>query len=195
MPVKITVDGYKVEELEGSARQRVMDWLFEGAANYEWWECTVDHWKETLAAYGFSDVNIYFSGFSSQGDGACFDASVDVDALCLHLAKERPAFSNLVRFDILNYGASIDIIERRYSHEGTRHLDVANNWELDPDRHKALHPLFIEFCEAAEEFRRDICHEIYRDLEKEYEYLTSEEQLLETADANEYLFDANGRII
>ncbi|KKM74875.1 hypothetical protein LCGC14_1395930 [marine sediment metagenome] len=194
MPVKVTVDGYKVEELEGRARETAFQWLREGATDHEWYDCTTDHWAERLAAYGFSDVKIYFSGFCSQGDGACFDASVDVDALCLHMAKERPAFSNLVRFDILP-GASIDTVNHHYSHEHTRNLDVANNWELDPERHKALHPLFIEFCEAAEEFRQGLCQEIYADLEKEYEYLTSEEQLLETADANEYLFDANGRII
>lgn len=49
------------------------EWLREGAADYEWWDCTYDMWKQALEQIGFRDANLQFSGFSSQGDGASFD--------------------------------------------------------------------------------------------------------------------------
>ena len=36
---------------------------------------------------------------------------------------------------------------------------------------------------------------IYKQLEKEWDYLSSEEQLIETAKANDYAFDSEGRIV
>lgn len=39
-----------------------------------------------------------------------------------------------------------------------------------------------------------ICHAIYRDLSDEYEYLRSEESVMENAIANEYHFDENGNL-
>ena len=41
----------------------------------------------------------------------------------------------------------------------------------------------------------DFAHWTYNNLRSEYERLSSEEQLVETAEANGYLFDKSGRII
>jgi hypothetical protein len=40
----------------------------------------------------------------------------------------------------------------------------------------------------------DTCRAIYRRLEKEYEYLTSDESIIETIHANEYEFTEDGKI-
>jgi len=40
----------------------------------------------------------------------------------------------------------------------------------------------------------DLCRDLYRSLEKEYDYLTSEGAILESLEANEYEFDINGNI-
>lgn len=37
-------------------------------------ECEVENFKEKLKKLGFKNIKIYYSGFSSQGDGACFEA-------------------------------------------------------------------------------------------------------------------------
>lgn len=42
----------------------------------EWYDFIYDDWKETLENAGFINPEIHFSGFWSQGDGACFDAAV-----------------------------------------------------------------------------------------------------------------------
>jgi hypothetical protein len=45
-----------------------------------------------------------------------------------------------------------------------------------------------------EETRHNFCREIYRALETEYDYLTSEEAIIETIEANEYEFTEDGEL-
>jgi metal-dependent HD superfamily phosphatase/phosphodiesterase len=52
--------------------------------------------------------------------------------------------------------------------------------------------LLNEFEEDAETLRRDLCRAIYADLEETYEALTSEEAVMELAEANDYTFRING---
>ena len=47
---------------------------------------------------------------------------------------------------------------------------------------------------VVEHLRMKLCHAIYRDLRDEYEYLRSEESVMENAIANEYHFDENGNL-
>ena len=48
--------------------------------------------------------------------------------------------------------------------------------------------------DALIELLKDFMRWIYRLLEKEYEYLTSREAIIETIEANDYEFDENGNI-
>jgi hypothetical protein len=52
--------------------------------------------------------------------------------------------------------------------------------------------LLRQFAEDAEALRLALCKAIYRDLEDEYEYLTSDEALLELASGNDYVFTISG---
>lgn len=49
--------------------------------------------------------------------------------------------------------------------------------------------------EAIEERVRDLDHQIFTDLEEEYEYQTSEKNVQELSEANEWLYDENGSLI
>ena len=41
----------------------------------------------------------------------------------------------------------------------------------------------------------DLCSWLYKTLEAEYDYMTSEAAIIETIEANEYEFDENGKRI
>jgi hypothetical protein len=43
----------------------------------EWWDSEYDCFKQDMAEVGIEVDNIYFSGFWSQGDGACFEGKID----------------------------------------------------------------------------------------------------------------------
>lgn len=79
---QIDTSEYKlVRDLPPDVQEKVIDehrdWNVE--AGYDWWENVYEDWTRRLEELGFNDVEISFSGFSSQGDGASFTAkSIDV---------------------------------------------------------------------------------------------------------------------
>lgn len=68
--------------------------------------------------------------------------------------------------------------------------------ELDEGgrEHRRLGRLVNELEEIVEELRVSLSRAIYRDLEDEYEYRTSDEVLIEDCEANEWYFDLSGRL-
>ena len=95
MPRTITKTVYSFKELlalnqEGKVTQKSIErakaWLQEAATDFNWYSDVLDIWKDALAQIGFEDAEISFSGFWSQGDGASFTATVDLDKLIAFLA-------------------------------------------------------------------------------------------------------------
>jgi hypothetical protein len=110
MPKTITKTVYSFQELldlakEGKVQQKALErarsWLQEAATDFDWYSCVVDFWKEVLNQIGFEDAKISFSGFSSQGDGASFTATVDLDKLVGFLA------------DTIEGKDTVEVIERK----------------------------------------------------------------------------------
>ena len=179
----------------------------------DWWDCTYDDWKSKLEALGYDDPDIEFSGFWSQGDGASFTASSvpkpHTDAAVMEAWNQLVWAAALIGETIseepegLAYG-SVRRIDHRYSHENTVSVDWY--WDAPPyanyETIEGLEP-FVDslnraveaYFEDLERVVRDLCCEIYRNLEKEYEYLTSDETVEDTLEANEYEFDEEGEIV
>ena len=69
----ITKNFYLFNELSEEQKQEVLD-RHRGydVDHFEWFEYTIDDYKEILEIIGFYDIDINFSGFWSQGDGASF---------------------------------------------------------------------------------------------------------------------------
>ena len=71
--------GIQYDQLSPEAKERARDWYIESSSNDDYWsEGVVLEWKWLLQQKGFEGVDIAWSGFSSQGDGASFTAkSID----------------------------------------------------------------------------------------------------------------------
>ena len=64
--------GYEVNELSSEAVERAHDdWLNAGASDFDS-QYVIEDMTECAKELGITVDNIYYSGFSSQGDGACF---------------------------------------------------------------------------------------------------------------------------
>ena len=191
---------HRFDGLSEKAQEKALEKLYDINIEYDDWY-DLDYYAENLAAIGFEKAEIFFSGFSSRGDGACFDADVNVEkALNAFLMCNHPARN----FDVAAYEKWLILAERgtigahirkvgphnRYSHANTRDL------ELDCDfSQKTWDKLGLGACQdLLESIRYDACQEIYSSLEKEYEYLTGREAILETIEANEYEFTEDGGI-
>jgi hypothetical protein len=117
--------------------------------------------------------------------------------------RGNPKFAKLLKL-VDYFDATVQRTGHHYSHENTCRFtaDLRDRGEWWPPKRtqadmaigKAprVRAIFDDFCKAAEELRYDLCRAIYADLEDEHEYLTSDEALAETAEANEYHFTADG---
>lgn len=191
-----TVRIYQFSELSDSAKETARQWYRENGFDYQWWDCTVEDIKTALEIIGFYDLEIFFSGFYSQGDGACFIGrySYEKGALkrvkseypqwqSLHTLVEQLQLLNRQYFYTLSFG--LEKICHRYQHENTVSVSYV---ERDDGKEITDDNIFDEI----EEITRDFMCEIYRMLESEYEYLISDDQVDEAITANGYEFTENG---
>lgn len=191
--MKATIEVYKFTELQGKAREKAADWLREGCFLGKWWEFVYDDWEEKLGALGWTGVEIEFTGFYSQGDGASFTGTLD---LVEYIKKTKIARSNLALLKAIYAGSiesSVALKRTRaynYVHERSVYLDdaAALGWGITP---KAS----AQFDALMETLKAEVieqCRAIYHDLEAESEAISSDEAITDMAEANEYLFDAYG---
>lgn len=182
---------YKFDELSEEGKKKALEKLWDiNVDDSYWYETNIDNRKEDLAKIGFEDAKIFFSGFSSQGDGASFECTVDLkkwfDARPMN-KQSFPALASDVA-DSGNYHCSIKK-SGRYEHEMTMSIDSRYYGENE-NAEKELGALEEVILEDA----RDEARDIYRELEKEYDYCTSEEAITETIKANDYDFTEDGKI-
>jgi hypothetical protein len=95
MPKTITKTVYTFKELldlnkasggTQKAVERARSWLQDAATDFDWYSSVLNFWENALDPIGFEDAKISFSGFWSQGDGASFTATVDLDKLVAFLS-------------------------------------------------------------------------------------------------------------
>jgi hypothetical protein len=243
---EITVKVYKFDELNEDTKAKVLEKHRNiNVDTDDWCECTTDDWKGKLAEKGFQDAEIRFSGFWSQGDGACFDAVVDASRLAaaVYDGKDEGFYREVLQLFTDNGPQIIVRIEKNsyghhYSHARTRYILVDKEFfeECEYDRilsadltqvptmisgydlwvdedvrrilnglvalrlkYKApaigLDELLSRFEKDADSLRENLSNEIYRDLEKDYESLTSDESVSETLKINDYEFDEDGEMV
>ncbi len=160
----------------------------------------IDDYETKLEKYGFMNAEICYSGFWSQGDGASFDADLDVFKFCKEChfeTKFKKLLNYLKKTDAyINIKTAKTSYANMYSHEKTRHMDFDELEQIDIDDKKfdELSELAEKLTEYAEDVRLEFCREIYNKLEKEYEHSMSEESIIQSIEDNEYQFLANGKI-
>ncbi len=190
---------YKFNELSEQAKQTAIEKLSNINTDYDWYESTIEDLTEDLNKLGFEGVEIGFSGFWSQGDGASFTAdSIDIKKYINLINPNK--YRRLIR---LMDAQMIDIsgcVKRdrnmHYMHENTTsvHFDVNMYGRLGTSAGNVESLIY----ELENEINEDLAprnKDIYRILEKEYEYLASKEAIIETIEANEYEFTEDGKLI
>lgn len=200
-----TVQLYKFDELSDKAKERARDWYAQSSSCDNWWsECVLDNAKTILEKLGFREPDIYWNGFCSQGDGACFEGKwfasycrpLEVKAEYgdseLELQRIADKFATVLVRCKLVVGAEP---MARLSHNGRSCHENSVNFEFywdDGDDNDYAD--YTDYNEVIEEASRDLMRWIYSALETEYNYQTSEEQIDEQMRINEYEFTQEGLI-
>lgn len=184
---KVQIDAYKITELSPEAKERALAWLAEGL-DYEWWDSVYDDAKEVGECLGVRVDDISFSGFYSQGDGCCFSGYYTYrkgwkKALKDYASKDQ---------ELIRIGQELQSIQRESFYSLAGEIKGGDRyWRTNIE----LHWQYSAHEQAINDVLSNFADWIYNNLRREYEWLTSEEQLIETAEANGYMFDESGRII
>lgn len=171
----------------------------------DWHEGVRGQVKEELAAIGFDMTEMYFSGFWSRGDGACFEGTMsDWGKFCAGVPTFVEAFPFLSEYAKAppDVGPAYSIkhsghyyhkhcTDHSYESELEYDLEQLEDEPTDPEA-QMLHALWkkalSEECDVyewLEEFFKDKMRDLYKRLEQEHDYLTSDDVVWESIEAND----------
>lgn len=195
---------FQFDELEDEAKEKAREWYREGDeffCEYVYKDVAtiadilgIDLRQRPVKLMNGQtryDPAIYYSGFWSQGDGACFEGDYRYKAGAAKAIREyAPQDTELHRI-----ADQLQAVQRqnfyqlratcshsgRYYHSGCMSVDVYRYDEKSHDAEDDIAQLL-----------RDFADWIYAQLEKEYEYQNSDDTVDENIRANEYEFYENG---
>lgn len=185
---------YKFDELSDEAKEKAREWYRAGCYDYDWW--SFDDYINCAKFIGIDIDKIYFSGFGSQDDGACFEGRYEykkggAKKLKAHapndkeLARIADELQKLQRKNFYGLSASVRHIGH-YNHE------MCTDFSIDRENNSSYGDVPEDTCEALKDLLRDYMRWIYRQLEKEWEWLNADEQVDDNIRANEYEFKEDG---
>jgi hypothetical protein len=185
---------YKFSELSEKAQQKAIEKIRndENYLSYDWWH--YDGYVDDLEKLGFKDVKIYFSGFWSQGDGACFDAKIDLSNVENLTIQEKRVVKLINEGYIDNFEITKNSYANHYSHENTRKIET-NFWTYGGNlisNFSNIEEIYHNLGEKLEKIRYDKCKEIYESLYSQHEYLNSDEAIKEHIESNDLEFYQDG---
>lgn len=170
-----------------------------------WYDYVYETFKEDMVEKGIAVDRMYFSGFWSQGDGACFEGEIDDIATFLNTNfkyTDYPIIRQLVKHN--------GTVTMKCSHRGHYYHENCTSFSMDSDSFYTLwqqptemHQHVVRALDEAlgyelEVFEGDVIEvfrnymrELYKRLEEEYDHLVSDDAVAETILAND-LYDEEG---
>lgn len=191
----IQINTSSFNELSEEAQQVAIENNRNILVHDNWYEFTVDQFKEGKKENGFFVDNIQFSGFYSQGDGAMFEGSFLLNYeselnLILEYVKDKK-ISNLIKSGKISFEIGFNHYGH-YSHEKSYKYDYEI---IGADYGSNIYEYLYKLVDSVRQDYESNCKDLYKTLRKEYEYLCSDEQIKEYLIENDYCFDINGKFI
>lgn len=210
MPEVIETTVYTFEELDERARERARDWYREGIPHEDWHEFVFEDFERICGILGMVLATrpvrlhgggtrqkpcIWFSGFASQGDGACFEGSYSYrKGASLAIRAYAPRDERLAAIaDELQQiqRRNLYALEARVAHRGRHYHE--HSMEISVDRISDRdQPPTSGAEEGVSDALRDLARWLYRQLEQEYDHQMSNELVDEGIIANGYTFTKAG---
>lgn len=190
---------FTFDELNDEAKEKAREWWREGGLGYEWWECVYDTQTDIIREAGFEVTKMYFSGFWSQGDGAMFEYD-GIDQSLLNEAVDSLDLPNWKKSILKNGHISGKGRQGgHYCHENSCNHSIYVETDNGMQYYDNIEDLFDTYHGDIEDFieskYKGLCQNLYSELETEYEWLMSDEQVDEAIEINEYEFDEEGNNI
>ena len=211
MPRIVETTVFTIDELSDAAKESARIWYRDQGLHDEWYDFVYEDFGTICGILGVTlgttpvrlygggtrdKPQIYWSGFSFQGDGASFEgryshakgagkairAHAPQDTKLHRIADELQA---LQRKNFWQVHATVRQ-HGRYCHEYTMAIEVERDsptWQPMTDRAE----------DTVVEALRDLARWLYRQLRSEYEHQTSDDAVDEIVGINEWTFTADGK--
>ena len=211
MPEIIRTTVYRLHELSDAAKEKARAWYRDVGVDDDWHDAVFGDFKTICYILGVTlrtrkapllgggsreKPCIYFSGFWSQGDGACFEGSYAyAPQASVRIREYAPKDMELHRIACVLqaiqrrnfYGLTANIRHRgRYCHEYCMSITVNRDSATGQDMTRDAEEVVVETL-------RDLARWLYRALEGEYIDRMSDTAVDKTIAANEYTFTQAGR--
>lgn len=170
-------------------KERVLEKHWDINVSHEWWDWVYQYWFEKLAKLGIENPEFEWELYS-QGAGASIDCNdIDINELI-----DSDLFKSFKENDLND--KELKTLKVLYDKGIIYNFDCRGNYynKLDPSKHRKQSDIVHKFDWILRKFIEDLCDDFYHDLKEEYDYLTSEEGILETLQINEYEFLEDGTI-
>ncbi|WP_336741425.1 antitoxin of toxin-antitoxin stability system [Aureimonas altamirensis] len=211
MPEVIETTVYRLNELSEDAKDKARAWYREGGFDYDWYDAVYEDFQHIAGILGVrfrtrtvrlmgggsrQEPRIFFSGFWSQGDGACFEGFYSYRKNATTEIRSY-APQDTILHDIAD---ALQAVQRRNfyqlraeaTHRGHYHHEYCMAISVTRDS-PTYQDMTVDAEEIVTEALRDLARCLYRQLEHDYDYLTSDEAVDETIIANDYTFTETGR--
>lgn len=161
----------------------------------DWSDFILDDWACKLESLGFNNPKIAYSGFHSQSDGASFTCDfIDIKKFVENNNDFSKREKNILD-TLYDYGyieARVERINFRYNHAYSTSLSYYDG-DLKADWIH-IQQIVDKLWDDLHSKRLRLSIDIYNDLKRCYEDLTSDDAILNTIEANNYEFDEYGSI-
>ena len=211
MPSIVTTTVFTIDELSDAAREKARSWYRDQGLFDEWNDyvfqdfeticgiigITLDTHPVRLYGGGTRDQsNIWYRGFWSQDDGACYEGCYShargaAKALRAHAPKDTELHGIV---DALQAAQRRNFWQLHATVRQTGRHPHASSLQIDVERDS---PTWQPIADGADdtviEALRDLAHWLYRQLRDSYEAETSDCAVDEAIEANEWTFTKDGK--
>jgi hypothetical protein len=206
----ITLKLYSFSELDKTGKEKALTTYRDLNVNFDWWDDEFEDFIELCSYMGIAVIKdkIKFRGFYSQGDGSGFSAMVDIPKLLMAVANQ--SWKDYAPMQEFNF--SVQQIDRRVIAlvangllpgepqiiSRSRQYGVVTDLGIsEVIKDGKTHDNIFEELDKLEEWLRSVAEilnpHLYKTLENQYDFLTSDTAIKESILTNEYLFTADGR--
>jgi hypothetical protein len=206
----ITLKLYSFNGLDREAKEKALTTYRDLNIDFDWWDDELEDFIALCSYLGIA-VNknsIKFRGFYSQGDGSGFSAIVDIPKLLIAVFNQSwkdyapiqeflfsvPQIDRRVIALVANglLPSEPQIICRSRQYGVVTDLGIS-----EVIKNGKTHENIFEELDKLEEWLRSVAEilnrHLYKSLENQYDFLTSDTAIKESILTNEYLFTADGR--
>ena len=211
MPRIVETVVYGIEELSETAKEAARAWYRETCLDHQWYDFVFEDFEAVCRILGVTlrtspvrlmgggtrdRPHIFFHGFWSQGDGACFEGSFyhargAARAIRIHAPKDT---------ELHRIADALQAVQRRnfyqlaavIRHRGHDCHEYSMAIEVERDS-PAGQAMTDDAEDTVIEALRDLARWLYRQLRREHEYLTSDAAVDEVIAVNGWTFTAEGR--